>query len=215
MINQVIVFENNNKISVISPSDKILTKKTIEEIESDLVPEGADSMIVDSAIIPTDRKDRNSWIVDFENKTINVNNVEKLARLKKDKKQQVKDRYKSESARKVIYNNNIVLVNEKSVQGIDSKRQRVEDNNDIDDIIWFFDDVDENGERIETATKLDTTQARGLHKQIADRDQYLRKLKYVHCININNLTTIEEVESYDIEQPITDSFTELTDATWD
>ena len=60
-----IIFENlDGTIGVIIPTESALDKYDIEDIAKTSVPSGLSYWIVEDNVIPTDRTNRDSWVMD-------------------------------------------------------------------------------------------------------------------------------------------------------
>ena len=63
-----IIFNNNDAgISVLTATEEILSKMTIEQIAKKDVPAGVKYKIIDESELPADRTYRDFWQYDFEN----------------------------------------------------------------------------------------------------------------------------------------------------
>lgn len=60
-----IIYKNlNGGVSIVTPTEEVLSFMTIDEIAKKDVPTGLPYKIVDDSEIPTDRTFRNAWTVD-------------------------------------------------------------------------------------------------------------------------------------------------------
>lgn len=113
----------------------------------------------------------------------------------KDKKlNELKEYYKSDTVRSLMYNNHLVYLTDSATRGADSKWLRLNINGDVTDITWGFDDGS-----TQVMTKADVELFTNF---LSDNDERLRHMKRYHKAAINALTTEAEVNSYDITADI-------------
>ncbi|WP_105419185.1 hypothetical protein [Neorhizobium sp. T25_27] len=72
-MSKVIVYQRNEgSAAIFWPADHAYESHTMEEIGAIAVPTGLPFKIVDSAEIPTDRSERNAWVVNEQELTDGV-----------------------------------------------------------------------------------------------------------------------------------------------
>lgn len=106
----------------------------------------------------------------------------------------LKEYYKSDDVRFVIYNNHLVKLNEGSLAGTDGKRTRLKDNGDKTEDLWYYDDG--------SSELLDLNGFTNLNNLLWDTDQNLRDIRQAHKEAIEALTTVAEIEAYDFTADI-------------
>lgn len=107
---------------------------------------------------------------------------------------ELKEYYKSDEVRFVIYNNHLVKLNEGSLAGTDGKRTRLKDNGDKTADLWYYDDG--------SSELLDLNGFTNLNNLLWDTDQNLRDIRQAHKEAIEALTTVAEIEAYDFTADI-------------
>jgi hypothetical protein len=113
-----------------------------------------------------------------------------LEETRKNKLTELDKQYKNDVVRTVEYEKKNIIVNNGSLNGINSKMILVENDTNITSINWYFDDGN--------VTSLTLDNLKTLQKLIANKDQLLRDIKYEHTQAIEMETDIDLLDSYDI-----------------
>lgn len=117
-----------------------------------------------------------------------------LDREKSKKKEELSAYYNSDDVRIRAFKNKSIEVRDKALLGITLVRGRLVDNNEVTALDWYYDDG--------TNEQLNLGEVKQLHKFLVSEDSRLRKIKKTHTDAIDALTTVEQVQNYDVKSDI-------------
>jgi len=140
--------------------------------------------------VPNNEEENHQAILDWIDAGNTPGPVCDLEETKANKLSELEKQYNDKTVRTVVYNENNVIVNDASLNGIQNKITLVTNDSNLSDVIWYFDDGN--------VTSLTLTNLKALQKKIANKDQLLRDIKHEHQQAIEVLTDVTSIDAYDV-----------------
>ena len=139
--------------------------------------------------VPNSAGNRNYQEVQEWLETNTADPIYDLDETRANKLKELEKQYNNAIVRTVVYNTKKVIVNEDSLNGIQSKITLIE-NNTVTSVNWYFDDGN--------TSSLALSDLQELQILIANKDQLLRDIKHEHQQAIEALTDVTSIDAYDV-----------------